>query len=183
MTEWLLVGRRIAQLEDRLGVRLLHRTTRRTSLTEEGRQFQARAARLLEAADEAVAAVATHASALEGRLRVAVRSTSVEFGLVEELVRFLEVHPGLSVQLLVSDDPVDLVGDGIDLAVQIGELPDSSLISRRVGEVPIVLAVSRAYVERRGRPGGPADLVRHECLRRLGRHPEAVWTLIGSGRS
>jgi DNA-binding transcriptional LysR family regulator len=174
-----LVSRRIAQLEDRLGVRLLHRTTRRTSLTEEGRQFLERAVRLLEAADEAAAAVATRASAFEGRLRVAARSTSVEYGLVEELVRFLEAHPGLSVQLLVGDDPVDLVGEGIDLAVQVGELPDSSLVSRGVGEVPIVLAASPAYLERRGRPRVPADLAGHECLRRLGRRPEEAWTLIG----
>jgi len=174
-----LVSRRIARLEDRLGVRLLHRTTRRTSLTEEGRQFHERAIRLLEAADEAAAAVARRASALEGRVRVAVRSTFVEYGFVEELVHFLEAHRGLTAQLLVTDEPIDLVGEGVDLAVQIGELPDSSLVSRGVGEVRIVLAAAPAYLERRGRPRGPADLARHECLRRLGRRPEASWTLVG----
>lgn len=174
-----LVSRRIASLEAELGVRLLHRTTRRSSLTEEGRQFRGHAVRLLEAADEAAAAVARRASALEGRVRLALRSASLEIGLVEELVRFLDLHPGLSVQLLVSDEPLDLAGEGIDLAVQHGELPDSSLVSKRVGEVTIVLAAAPAYVERRGRPRRPADLVRHECLRRLGRRTEAFWTLVG----
>lgn len=176
-----LVSRRVARLERRLGVRLLHRTTRRTSLTEEGRELHARALPLLAAAEAAAAAVAGRARGVGGRVRVAVRSTSVEYGFVEDLVRLLEVHPALRVQLLVHDGALDLVAEAVDVAVQVGDLPDSSLVTRRVGEVPIVLAAAPRYVARHGRPRGPEELEGHECLRRLGRTPEDTWTLVHAG--
>ncbi len=174
-----LVSRRVARLEGRLGTRLLHRTTRSVSLTEEGRTFRERALPLLAAADDAAASVAGRTRGLAGTVRVALRSTSIEYGFVEDLVRLLEGHPALRVQLVVHDGALDLVAEAVDLAVQVGELPDSSLVTRRVGEVPIVLAASPRYLERRGRPRQPGELVEHECIRRLARTPEETWTLVG----
>ena len=172
------VSRRLARLEAALGARLLHRTTRRVTPTDDGRAFYARALRLLDQAREAEEEVG-RASALEGALRVAVRTTSVEVGFVEEVTRLLLANPGLSLQLLVMDEQVDPVAAGLDLVVQVGSLSDSSAIARPVGQASYVLAASPDYVKRNGAPLSPADLVRHQSIRRHGSPPETEWTLMG----
>lgn len=172
------VSRRLARLEEALGARLLHRTTRRVTPTDDGRAFYARALRLLDQAREAEEEV-VRASALEGSLRVAVRTTSVEIGFVEEVTRLLLANPGLSLQLLVMDEQVDPVAAGLDMVVQVGSLPDSSAVARPVGHATYVMAASPDYVKRSGAPHSPADLVRHQAIRRHGPTPETEWTLMG----
>lgn len=174
------ISRRLVRLEEALGARLLHRTTRRVAPTDEGKAFYGRALRLLEAAREAEDAVARRGG-LEGTVRVAVRTTSVEFGFVSEVVGVLRRQAGLGVQLLVSDDELDLVAEGVDLSVQVGALADSTNVARRVGEANYVLAAAPAYLQRHGRPDHPEDLVHHQAIRRLGARPELAWTLRGPG--
>lgn len=172
------VSRRLSRLESALGVRLFNRTTRRVVATAEGKGFYPRALRLLESAREAEE-ISGQRSALEGTVRVAVRTTSLEFGFMSELSRLLLSHAGLAVQLMVRDEPLDLVAEGIDVAVMVGSLPDSSHVARLVGHAEYVLAASPAYLKRHGSPETPAQLVKHQALRRHGAPPEVEWTLVG----
>ncbi len=174
------ISRRLARLERTLGARLFERTTRSITPTEAGRALYAHAVALLETAAKAEQAVAPGA-ALQGRVRLAVKTSSIEFALVQELAAALEQHPGLSLQLIVRDEPVDLVAEGVDLSLQVGMLPDSTNIARAVGSAHFVLAASPQYLERHGRPLQPRELADHQCLRRLGPLPELAWNLIGPG--
>ncbi|MBR0669212.1 LysR family transcriptional regulator [Roseomonas hellenica] len=159
------VGRQIQGLEHRLGVRLLQRTTRRQVLTEAGTAFfeQARAAlqHLQEAAEQATA----FRTSLRGSLRM---SAPVSFSvrcLAPLLARFSALHPELQVELVLNDRRVDLIEEGFDLALRIGPLADSSLVSRRLTRFPVIPCAAPAYLARHGTPGEPADLLAHNCLR------------------
>lgn len=159
-----VVSRRVAELEDRLGARLLNRTTRRLSLTEVGSAFHERCARILADLDEAERAVADLHAAPRGRLRV---NAPVSFGvmhLAPAIAAFLERHPAIDMEIDLNDRYVDLVDEGYDLAVRIGRLRDSSLIARRLAPSRMVVCASPAYLERRGVPAQPEDLVQHNCL-------------------
>ncbi len=119
--------------------------------------------------------------ALDGKVRVAVRSALAAIGLGEELARLLASAPGLQLQLAVVDDDAELRRRSFDLAVQPGRLRDSSLVARRLGVAHYQLAASPAYVRAAGAPRRPSDLVRHQCLRRLGDAPAVAWSLVGPG--
>lgn len=170
------VVRALAALEASLGVRLLHRTTRRLSLTDEGREYYERCKRVLAEVDEAEAALSARRKAPRGRLRI---TASVLFGrlrVAPVVTEFLAKHPALKIDLLLLDRVVDLVEEGIDLAVRIGELPDSSLIARRVGETRRVLCASPSYLKKAGAPKAPGDLRRHRCIGFGGLAPGGEWT-------
>lgn len=170
------VVRALAALEASLGVRLLHRTTRRLSLTDEGREYYERCKRVLAEVDEAEAALSARRKAPQGRLRI---TASVLFGrlrVAPVVMEFLAKHPALQIDLLLLDRVVDLVEEGIDVAVRIGELPDSSLIARRVGETRRVLCASPAYLKKAGVPKAPGDLRRHRCIGFGGLAPGSEWT-------
>ncbi|MBL8682285.1 MAG: LysR family transcriptional regulator [Myxococcales bacterium] len=173
------VSRTIARLESELGARLLHRTTRKISLTEEGRAFHDAALALLAAAERAEAVFDRRSSGLSGTIRMAVRSTTVQFDFVSDLTELLAAHPNLRVQLLVTDEDVDLVASGLDLALRVGPLEDSTYTSRPIGDVVFALAASPAYVARRGRPRTPAALAEHECVRALAKRPQSFIRLRG----
>ncbi len=173
------VSRTVARLERDVGVLLLSRTTRRINVTAEGRRFCEHARRLIDAARLAEACVEPPESGLTGRVRLAVRSTTVQFNFVPELTRLLEDHPRLRVQLVVTDEDVDPVAAGLDLALRVGPQVDSTLRRRRLGEVTFVLTASPAYLAARGRPRVPADLADHECIRSFGARPQSWWNLIG----
>lgn len=179
------ISQRIASLERGLGVRLADRTTRTLRLTEEGERFFKATERLVEAAESAEASV-MHEDATAGRVRVAIRSALSGVGIGEEVARLLSACPKLRLQIVVVDDDGDLVSLhalGIDLAVQVGALKDSTLVARRLGEVPFVMCATPDYLRAYGRPKKPSDLVRHECIRRLGTPPESTWSLVSkSGR-
>lgn len=173
------VSRLVAKLEARLGVRLLSRTTRRVATTEEGRRLYERAIEILKLADETEHSVRRTAQTLEGTIRVAIRSTTMQNGFVGDVVRLLEANPALRVQLVVSDRAIDLAAEAIDVAVRVGDLDDSTYRVHPLGAVTFVPTAAPSYFADRPMPVTPADLVRHECIRALLRRPQSYWRLVG----
>lgn len=158
------VSKAVARLEDRLGVRLLNRTTRRLALTEAGAAFHARCLRILAEAEDAEREAAQLTVAPRGLLRV---NAPVSFGLLylaPLLPEFLARYPDISVDVTLSDRVVDLVEEGVDLAVRIGRLGDTTLRARRLAPFHHLVCASPAYWDLHGRPAHPRDLVRHNCL-------------------
>ncbi len=156
-------SRLVAALEERLGVRLLLRTTRRVSLTEAGAAYLERARGVLLELGEAAAAV-RGAQGLQGVLRVAL---PVAFGareVVPRLAAFLAAHPRLKVELLMADRRQDLVEEGVDLALRLGPLPDSSFVARRLASAPRWPVAAPAYLASRAPPVTPHDLAHHDCI-------------------
>lgn len=155
------VSRLVADLETRLGVRLLHRTTRRLSLTVEGDAFHARCRELLAGLEAAEAELTMRTDQAVGRLRVNV---PVSFGLLHLAPLwpgFLRQHPKVELEVTLSDRIVDLVDEGYDLAVRIARLPASSLVSRQLAATRLVLCASPDYLRREGTPRHPSDIVHH----------------------
>jgi len=155
------VSRLVADLETRLGVRLLHRTTRRLSLTVEGEVFHTRCKELLAAVEEAEAEVTARADEAIGVLRLNV---PVSFGLMHLAPlwpAFLQQHANVTLDVTLSDRIVDLVDEGYDLAVRIARLPASSLVSRRLTSTRLVLCASPEYLRRHGAPAHPEEIARH----------------------
>lgn len=157
-------SRYVADLEARLGVRLLHRTTRRLSLTEEGEVFHERCKTLLSEVDEAEAEVTSKRGRAIGLLRVAAPQSFGLLHLAPLWADFMARHPQVSLDVTLSDRLVDLVDEGFDLAVRIGQLRASSLVSRPLGSSRLVLCASPAYLRRRGRPRALTDLVQHDIV-------------------
>ncbi|MES1945745.1 transcriptional regulator, LysR family protein [Salinisphaera sp. C84B14] len=168
-----VVSRRLAALEQRLGVRLINRTTRSLALTDEGASFQARCMRILADIEDAETQAAVGARAASGELRV---TSTVAFArrLSPLLHEFQRLHPGLSIRLHASDAVINIVEGGFDLAVRFGALADSSLIARELAPNRRVICASPAYLDRRGRPASPAELVHHDCLLMSDAGPD-VW--------
>jgi DNA-binding transcriptional LysR family regulator len=158
------VSRQVAALERELGARLLHRTTRSLTLTEAGRGYLERASRILADLDEANASVSRLQSAPRGRLRV---NAPMSFGflhLAPAVPDFLARYPEVEVDMIMNDRFVDLVDEGFDVAVRIGQLQDSSLVARQLAPICRVVCASPAYLRARGIPDSPEDLKTHECL-------------------
>ena len=158
------VSRAIAQLEHALGARLLNRTTRKLSPTEAGTQYYEHCKRILLEVDEAEAVVSARQVAPSGALTV---NAPVIFGRmhVAPLVgKFLTRYPMIAVNLILTDRFVDLIEEGTDLALRVGNLPDSSLVATPLGTIRQVLCAAPAYLARRGTPRSPADLRQHNCL-------------------
>src|SRR5271165_7037678 len=147
------VSRLVAALEDHLGARLFHRSTRAVSLTDDGKQFYELARRALEAIAEAENAVGKRRTRAFGRLHIVPRMPS-----------FLELNTEVQIELAMSDSFVDLVGEGVDLAIRIGEIGDPNLIVRRIGDTRRVTVASGPYLARRGEPVHPTDLAKHDCI-------------------
>ena len=158
------VSRYVAELEERLGVRLLHRTTRKLSPTTEGEIFYARCRELLGNLDEAEAEITSRSGEASGLLKINVPVTFGLMHLAPLWPAFLARHPKLRLDITLSDRVVDLVEDGFDLAVRIGQLPSSSLISRKLAVTRMVLCASPGYLARRGEPALPGDLLAHDVI-------------------
>ena len=153
-----VVSRRISQLERRLGSRLLHRTTRRLALTDTGKNFYQRAVQILADLDDAEQSVTEEAIELRGTLKLAA---PLSFGLMhlsDAITDFLNEHPAIELNLDLNDRNINLVEEGFDMAVRIGELQDSTLVARRLGTARIMTCASRAYLERHGEPAHPDEL-------------------------
>lgn len=166
------VSRHVVALETRLGVRLLQRTTRRLSLTEEGQIFYQRAREVLNAMDEAESMVSARALEPSGQIRVNV---PVSYGiacLAPLWTEFMARHPKVKLDISLNDRVVDLIDEGYDMAVRISTLPSSSLICRRLATVRMMLCASPDYLRRCGTPAAPEDLLQHDIL---------AYTLLGSG--
>lgn len=141
-----IVSRKIATLETRLGIRLLNRTTRKISLTSEGKILFDRSTSLLREFDCLELELTKAQTEIYGTVRLAVRTTTVEFGLLDALTEFLNKHTSLEIHLLVSDTPPDMAGAGIDLALMIGDLPNSMLVAKKIGDVVFCLCASCQYI-------------------------------------
>ncbi|MEE8394088.1 MAG: LysR family transcriptional regulator, partial [Rhodospirillales bacterium] len=158
------VSKRVARLEDRLGARLLNRTTRRLSLTEAGAQFHERCIRILSDVEDAQSAITSLQLNPRGTLRV---NAPMSFGvrhIAPALAGFMSRHPELKVDLVLNDRVVDLIEEGFDVAVRIVRLSDSSLIARRLASYRRVVCASPEYWESHGRPAHPRQLKDHNCL-------------------
>jgi DNA-binding transcriptional LysR family regulator len=158
------VSKAVVQLEEWLGVSLLMRSTRSVVPTEAGRIFYERAKRTIEEAEEAVMSARGSASGLSGKLRV---STSICFGrldVIPNLSAFLAEHPDLDIELVLDDRNVDLVNEGIDVALRMGAMPDSNMTTRRIAEGRRFVVATPAYLQRHGTPKSPRELVSHQTV-------------------
>ncbi|WP_044872763.1 LysR family transcriptional regulator [Pseudomonas sp. LFM046] len=173
-----VVSRRMSALERHLECRLFNRTTRRLSLTETGLDYFERAQRILREVSEAEEATRSLQSELRGRLRLAA---PMSFGLKylsPVLNEFMQVHPGLEVELDLNDRFVDLVNEGYDLTLRIGRLPDSTLVARELGPCPHAICASPGYLDAHGTPQGPDDLREHQCLGYKNRANSSQWQFL-----
>lgn len=169
------VSKRVARLEERLGVRLLARTTRKLSLTEPGAALFERASRILRDVESAEVEVSRHSSAPRGTLRVSAPTSFSESRIMPSLARFLNRYPEVSVELSVNDRFVDLVAERYDVALRVGKVSAEGLTVRRLGAERAVVAASPDYLARRGVPQSPDDLIAHECLRYTLVPPRHEW--------
>ena len=158
------VSKLVAQLEERLGVKLLVRTTRGLTATEAGLNYYERAQRAFEEADEAESAARGAGSGLTGRLRICGAVTFARIHLMPRLPEFLARHPELEMEVVLDDRNIDLVQEGIDVALRMGQLSDSSLTARRIASGRHVVLGTPAYFERTGRPAAPGDLAAHQAV-------------------
>lgn len=158
------VSRQIGQLEDRLGARLLNRTTRKLTLTDVGTVFYERCRRILDELEQAEAAVANLQAAPRGTLRLAVPMSFGVGYVAPAVAEFLCSHDELSIDMELSDRRVDLLDEGFDLAIRIGQLSDSSMIARKLASTQLVVVASGEYVASHPRVQSPADLRDHPCL-------------------
>ena len=158
------VSRRVSALEERLGVQLLRRTTRVLNLTETGQSFYEHSARILADLDEAEAAVQQEHGELSGTLRVALPLSFGVRHMCKPIAAFTKRHPRLKFDLDLNDRRIDLIEEGIDVAVRIGHLRDSSLIARKLFDARTVVAASPHYLHTHGTPASPDELKDHDCL-------------------
>lgn len=158
------VSRHVSDLEQRLGARLMQRTTRRLSLTDEGEVFLARCRDILASVEESEAEISTRATSASGLLKLSVPVSFATRHLAPLWSEFLASHPRLTLDVHLADRVVDLVDEGFDLAVRIARLPDSSLVSRRLATTRLVMCAAPAYLKRRGKPKQPDDLASHDVI-------------------
>jgi DNA-binding transcriptional LysR family regulator len=172
----------VARLEDRIGVRLLQRTTRQLTLTEVGRAYFERCSEAMQGLKEAEAVAAELQTSPQGRLRITLPAAFAVSHLAAPLAEFKARYPQLTVEAILADRKIDLLSEGFDLAVRIGELADSSLIVRRLTTVDRSVFASPEYLSRRGTPGQPEELARHECLLYAYHAVPTTWRLKGPDR-
>jgi DNA-binding transcriptional LysR family regulator len=164
------ISRRVADLEAELGARLLHRSTRQVVLTETGQTFFATCRRVLDDLKDAEEAVSGEYRAPKGELTITAPMGFGRLHLQPVALEFLAAYPDINLRLLLVDRVVDLVEEHVDLALRIAELPDSTLISRPLGHVRMVVGASGEYLKRRGTPGHPSELMSHDCI---------AWSTLG----
>ena len=174
--------RLVAALEDRLGARLLQRTTRQVTLTDAGARYLDRARRILADVEEAEAAAEGERTRPSGRLVV---SAPVGFGRLHVspvMSAYLKRHGEVAVELRLEDRVINLVEDGVDLAVRTAHLPDSSLVARQVGDMPRIVVASPDYLARRGEPNTPAAIAAHETIQFGATAAPSDWRFVEDGR-
>jgi len=158
------VSRAVSRLEVRLGIRLLHRTTRSVQLTAEGERFYEAIAPMLAGIEDAVTSATGSAAAVTGRLRVNIDPFFSRLLIASQIGSFVLRYPELSVELITRESLGDLVGEGFDLAVRFGEPPNSSLVVHKLLDTRILTVASPSYIEKHGKPSKPSELSRHDCI-------------------
>jgi DNA-binding transcriptional LysR family regulator len=177
-----MVGRRIQALETSYGARLIERTTRAQRLTESGEAFLARAEAVLDAARELDESMRSAPGLLEGRIRMTGPATLGVFSLAAIAARFQAAHPAVTVEMILSDRRMDLISEGFDFAVRVGELQNSAMIARQVGTYRLVLCTTPAFIAAHGMPHSPAELATARCLINLNMSPRNRWPFIKDGK-
>jgi DNA-binding transcriptional LysR family regulator len=168
------VSKMVAQLEQRLGVQLLLRSTQGLFPTAAGQNFYERAKRVVEEADEAEATTRNANASLSGELRITAAVTFARLHVIPRLAPFLAEHPALEMEIMLDDRSIDLIEAGVDVALRMGPLKDSSLIARRIAQCPQLVIGTPAYFEKHGEPRVPADLLELEAV---------VYNVHGGGAS
>jgi len=172
-------SRSLAALEAELGTRLIHRTTRSLSPTGDGELFLPHARALLESQANALAELRPDGSGLTGQLRITASSAFSRRVVTPMLAGFMRTHPALQVDVLGTDDQVDIVAHGIDVAIRIAPLKDNRLVARRLADSPRLLCATTGYLRDRGRPQTLAELAAHDCLAATG---TSHWAFVREGR-
>ncbi len=169
------VSKLVTRLEHRLGVRLLQRSTRRLALTAEGEIYFERVQRIVADIEDAEADVMRFGQRASGRVRISVGTAFATYALVPALPEFMARHPEITLDLLITEYPIDLIEAGIDLAIRIGPLGDINLVAYPIGNFERVISAAPAYLQRHGVPQRPEDLARHNCLTLPGLAGQAEW--------
>lgn len=178
------VSKQIARLEEHLGIRLVHRTTRSQTLTEAGARYVEQCRPLLAELDTAEQALRGEDAIPRGTLRVTGPAVFGRLRVMPQVLAFLRAWPEVRVEALFTDARVDLVGAGMDLAIRLaGELPDSTMVGRRIGTIRRLLVASRAYLASRGMPAQPDDLMAHDCLLFRRDEGHVSWTFEVDGHA
>lgn len=176
------INRSLATLEQAIGVELVRRTTRQSSPTEAGLAFYKRVKPAFVEIGEASREAASRSSEPSGLLRIGAPVLFASAYVTPVICDFMERYPGIEVELKVSDRQVDLIDEGLDLAVRIREMPDSTLKARRLGELRVVVFGAPSYFAKHGRPQHPGDLRRHQCIVRTGDTGAGSWPFKVGGR-
>lgn len=169
------VSRKVSDLEAHLGTRLLSRSSRKLTLTEAGRSYFEACKRILEDINEAERGATGEYSAPKGELVITAPIVFGRLHVIPVAVEFLKLYPAVDIRFVLADGLVNLLEEHIDLAVRIGELPDSSLIAMRIGAIRRVVCGSPGYFAERGMPKNPADLAAHDCITFQGLSPPDTW--------
>jgi len=176
------VTRLIAALEERVGARLLQRTTRSVTLTDVGTRYLERARRILADVEEAEASAQAERTQPSGRLVVSAPNGFGRIHVAPLFSAYLKRYPEVSGELRLSDRMVNLVEDGVDCAVRIGHLPDSSLVARAVGDMRRIVVASKHYLKRRGEPKKPADIASHDTIQFGSTATAPEWRFVEGGK-
>jgi DNA-binding transcriptional LysR family regulator len=174
------VSKQIAALGDELGTELVHRTSRSIALTEPGRDFYEFALRILDDFENATSRIGRGQIAPKGLLRVAVPPTFARLHIVSKLPAFFSAYPDMAIEMSASESPTTMIEDGYDLAIHSGDLPDSTLVARRLGQTMTVLVATPQYLSRHGAPESPEDLHHFRSVVFVERGSVQPWS-FGSG--
>lgn len=173
------VSRTVTRLEEDLGVRLLQRTTRKLHLTEAGQAYYERARLALSGLEEAASAATNMSAEPRGIVRVTAPGDLGVLNMADLVTRFIRKYPLVHIELSLTSRVVDLVSEGIDLALRAGKLRDSTLVARKIGSDSLGIFAAPSYLRRRGKPKSFADLANHDCVLFHGRNAKAEWRLTG----
>src|SRR6202050_2525304 len=176
------VSKQISALEDELGAELIHRTSRSIALTEPGREFYESALRILDDFKKATSRIGRGQSAPKGLIRVTVPPTFARLHMVSKLPAFFAAYPDMAIEMSTSESPTTIIEDGFDLAIHSGDLPDSTLVARRLGQTITVLVATPQYLARYGAPESPEDLNRFRSVVFVERGSAQPWS-FGSGQA
>lgn len=173
------VSRQVAALEGHLGARLFQRSTRSLTLTEDGRDLLTHARLVVEAVEETEAAIGRRRTSPSGTVRLGCPGVFGRLYVAPRLNRLLDRYPDLSVDLSMTDSVVDMVQDGLDLSIRVGEVQDASLVARRIGSTTAIAVASEAYIAAHGEPVHPTDLAQHQCIIFTRTPTPDIWNFIG----
>ncbi|WP_097152179.1 LysR family transcriptional regulator [Cohaesibacter gelatinilyticus] len=177
-----LTSKYVAQLEERLQVRLLNRTTRSLAVTQEGQAYYERCSQIIDQFDEMENLIREQKGVPTGRLRISAPITLAEQHLAHATSRFMELYPDVSVELKLADRYINLVDEGYDLAIRMGTLEDSSLIARKLAPMRVSVVASPGYLAKHGTPEHPHDLAQHQCIHDTNYLGGKMWGFTENGK-